>query len=135
MKTKLRIIYAVIFIAVLITEICIALFIHDDFIRPYVGDVLVTVLICSFLRIFIPKGAKLLPAYVFIFAALVEIAQYFDIVKLLGLQDNKILSTLIGRTFSLLDLLCYAIGCVLFFVTESIIKNIYRKHSRNKLNI
>ena len=135
MKTKLRLTYAIIFFIILITEICIALFIHDDFIRPYVGDVLVTVLICSFLRIIIPEGVKLLPAYVFIFAAIVEIAQYFDIVKLLGLQDNKILSTLIGRTFSILDLICYAVGCVLFFVTESIIKNIYRKHSRNRLNI
>ena len=93
MKTKLRIIYTVIFLAVLLIEICIALFIHDDFIRPYLGDVLVTVLICAFLRIFIPEGVKLLPAYVFIFAAVVEILQHFDIVKLLGLEGNAFLST------------------------------------------
>ena len=58
MKTKLRIIYAITFFAVLLIEICIALFIRDDFIRPYIGDVLVTVLICALLRIFIPEGVK-----------------------------------------------------------------------------
>lgn len=129
MKTKLRIIYAIIFIAVLLIEICIALFIHDDFIRPYVGDVLVTVLICALLRIFIPEGVKLLPAYVFIFAAAVEIAQYFDIVKLLGFEDNAFLSTIIGRTFSLHDILCYGAGCILFFVAELLIKRLCRKES------
>lgn len=132
MKTKLRLTYIIFFLVILITEICIALFIHDDFIRPYIGDVLVTVLICSFLRIFIPIGVKLLPAYVFIFSAVVEIAQYFDIVKILGLQDNRILSALIGRTFSLLDLLCYAVGCILFFILENVIKRIYQKRSRSK---
>lgn len=129
MKTKLRIIYTVIFLAVLLIEICIALFIHDDFIRPYIGDVLVTVLICAFLRIFIPEGVKLLPAYVFIFAAAVEIAQYFDIVKLLGLEGNAFLSTIIGRTFSLHDILCYGAGCILFFAVELLIKRLCRKES------
>ncbi len=129
MKTKLRIIYSVIFILILITEICIALFIHDDFIRPYVGDVLVTILICALLRIFIPEGVKLLPAYVFIFAAAVEILQYFDIVKLLGLEGNAFLSTIIGRTFSLHDILCYGAGCLLFFSAEMLIKRICRKES------
>ncbi len=132
MKTRLRITYIIFFLVILITEICIALFIHDDFIRPYVGDVLVTVLICSFLRIFIPEGVRLLPAYVFIFSAVVEIAQYFDIVKILGLQDNRILSTLIGRTFSLLDLLCYAVGCILFFCISVLVQSICRKRNSKK---
>ncbi len=132
MKTKLRITYIIFFLVILITEICIALFIHDDFIRPYVGDVLVTMLICSFLRIFIPEGVRLLPAYVFIFAAIVEITQYFDIVKILGLQDNRVLSTLIGRTFSLLDLLCYAVGCILFFCTSVLVQSICRKRNGKK---
>ncbi|MBP3922551.1 MAG: DUF2809 domain-containing protein [Ruminiclostridium sp.] len=129
MKTKLRIIYAITFLAVLLIEICISLFIHDDFIRPYVGDVLVMVLICALLRIFIPEEVKLLPAYVFIFAAAVEIAQYFDIVKLLGFEDNAFLSTIIGRTFSLHDILCYGAGCILFFVAKLLIKRLCRKES------
>ena len=115
---KRRIIFALLFITVLLSEILIALFVNDNFVRPYVGDMLVTVLICSFFRVFIPKGAKLLPVYVFLFAAAVEVCQYFDIVKLFGLEGNRFISVLLGRTFSLADILCYAVGCILFFGVE-----------------
>ena len=102
----------------LLSEILIALFVNDNFVRPYAGDMLVTVLICSFFRVFIPKGAKLLPVHVFLFAAAVEVCQYFDIVKLFGLEGNRFISVLLGRTFSFPDILCYAVGCILFFGVE-----------------
>ena len=41
---KKRLWYLGVFGLILAIEVCIALFVHDDFIRPYVGDVLVTVL-------------------------------------------------------------------------------------------
>ena len=41
---KRRIVYALIALGLLAVEVLIALFVHDNFIRPYVGDVLVTVL-------------------------------------------------------------------------------------------
>lgn len=119
---KRRIIYALLFLSVLLAEILIALFVKDAFVRPYVGDMLVTVLICCFLRIFFPSGVKLLPVYVFIFASAVEAGQYFDIVKLLGLEGNRFISVLLGRTFSVVDIFCYAIGCLAFFGTEILLK-------------
>lgn len=115
---KRRIIYALLFLSVLLAEILIALFAKDAFVRPYVGDMLVTVLICCFLRIFFPTGVKLLPVYVFLFAAAVEFGQYLDMVKLLGLEGNRLISVLLGRTFSFPDILCYAVGCILFFGAE-----------------
>lgn len=121
MQTRLRKIYAILFGALLLTEVCIALFVRDAFVRPYVGDMLVTVLLCCLCRVVIPKGVKILPVYVFLFAAAVEIGQYFDVVKLLGLEGNRFLSTLIGRTFSLADLLCYGIGCLLFWSADLVI--------------
>ena len=125
-KNRLRVIYGVLFIIILIVEILIALFVHDNFIRPYIGDMLVTVLICSFARFFIPEKIKVLPILVFLFSTLVEIGQYFDFVKLLGLDDNLFISTLLGRTFSVADLICYAMGCILFAVVDCIIKKKYR---------
>lgn len=119
---KRRIIYALLFLSVLLAEILIALFVKDAFVRPYVGDMLVTVLICCFLRIFFPTGVKLLPVYVFLFAAAVELGQYLDMVKLLGLENNTFFSVLLGRTFSLADIFCYAIGCLAFFGTEILLK-------------
>ncbi len=126
MKNRLRVIYGVLFVVILIVEILIALFVHDNFIRPYIGDMLVTVLICSFARFFIPEKIKVLPMLVFAFSALVEIGQYFDFVKLLGIDDNPFISTLLGRTFSVADLICYAMGCILLAVVDCIIKKKYR---------
>lgn len=118
---KLRLTYAAIFYVLLVAEILIALFVHDNFVRPYIGDVLVTVLLCCFCRIVIPKGTHALPVIVFAFAALVEIGQYFHIVTLLGLNDNRFFSTILGTTFSAIDLICYGVGCLIFWLAERIV--------------
>ena len=119
MKNK-RLIYLLIFCGLLVTEIVIALFINDAFVRPYVGDMLVTLLLCCLCRVIVPDKVRLLPVYVFVFAACVEIGQYFDLVALLGLADNRILSVALGRTFSWADLVCYAVGCVAAFLLDRI---------------
>lgn len=107
-----RIVYLLIFCGLLAVEVCIALFVNDAFIRPYVGDMLVTLLLCCLCRVIVPNKVRLLPLYVFIFAACVEVSQYFDLVALLGLADNRMLSIALGRTFSWMDIVCYGIGCV-----------------------
>lgn len=115
---KLRIVYATLFISVLLTEILIALFVHDRFIRPYFGDVLITILLCSFVRTFIPMKIRGLSIYVFLFAAAVEIGQYFNYVELLGLGNSAFFRTWMGTSFSFYDIICYGVGCVAFFVLE-----------------
>ena len=115
---KKRLTYTTVFAVLFLLEILIALFVHDHVIRPYIGDLLVTVLLCCLCRAVIPGRLKLLPVYVFLFAAFVEFCQYIDVVKLLGLENNALLSTLIGRTFSVSDLFCYALGCLVFWVGE-----------------
>ena len=130
-KNKLRLIYGILFFVILTIEILIALFIRDDFVRPYIGDMLVTILICSFARFFIPKKIKVMPLLVFVFSAFVEIGQYFDFVKLLGLDDNAFISTLLGRTFSVADLICYGVGCILFAIFDYIIKRKSEKRYEN----
>lgn len=122
MLKKLRISYFLLFLILLATEILIALFVHDRFVRPYIGDVLVTILICSFVRIFFPAKLSWLTVYVFLFATLVEIGQYFHFVKLLGLDRSIFFSTLLGTSFSFYDLICYAVGCVIFFGIDYILR-------------
>lgn len=122
MKAKRRLTYMLLFVLFLAIEVLIALFVRDNFIRPYVGDMLVTVVICLLLRAVMPIKARLLPLFVFILAALVEIGQYFDFVALLGLSDNRFFSVLLGRTFSLADIICYGAGCIIFFLCEEITK-------------
>ena len=119
MKRK-RMFYALLTIIFLLIEILIALFVRDRFIRPYVGDMLVVVVIYTFLRIWIQNKIKLLPLYVFLFAAGVEVLQYFEIVKILGVEDNTFLRILIGSTFDMKDIFCYGVGCFGIFLVERI---------------
>lgn len=121
MKRNGRIFYVISTVLLLVAEIVIALFVHDSVVRPYVGDVLVVVLLCCFCRVFVGQRIRLLPLYVFFFASAVEIGQYFDVAALLGLSESRFFSTLIGRTFSLCDIACYAVGCLLFAIAESAI--------------
>lgn len=116
-----RIEYLIATMLFLVIEVLIALFVHDDFVRPYVGDVFVVVVIYTFIRIFIPEGVKLLPLYIFVFAAGVEILQYFKIVERLGLSDNRFLSILIGSVFDIKDIVCYGVGCVALVVYEMLL--------------
>ena len=112
MKFRLNKKFFCAFIIVLVIEIIIAVFINDNFIRPYVGDVLIVVLIYCFIKSFVANDIKLLPWYIFIFAVLVEIGQYFNLVYLLGLGDYQIARIIIGTTFDPIDIVCYLIGCI-----------------------
>lgn len=108
-----RIAYGIAAAILLITEVLIALYVHDSFIRPYIGDVLVVIVIYTFIRIFIPERYRLLPLWVFLFAVGVEVLQFMHIVELLGLKDNRFFSLLVGSVFDIKDIICYAAGCLL----------------------
>ncbi len=125
---KTRLVYIIVFILLFAIEVAIAVFVRDNFIRPFVGDVLVVMLICAFLRIFIPEKIKLMPVFATAFAVTVEVMQYFDFVKLLGLENNIILSTALGRTFDIKDIICYIIGGAIFFIAEIILRRTAREH-------
>ena len=112
---KINKIYLCIFLILVVIEVMIALFVHDTIIRPYIGDVLIVFLMYSFIRGIVGKRIKLLLLYLFIFSALVEIAQYFQIVKMLNLQDNKLFSIIIGTHFDIKDILCYLVASLILF--------------------
>ena len=116
---KKRIGYVLAAIAVFIIEVLIALFVRDRFIRPYVGDMLVVVLIYICVRVIFPERPRLLPLYVFLFAVLVEGLQAANLVELLGLAGNRFFSVLIGTTFDWKDIACYGAGCVLCGLWEA----------------
>lgn len=117
---KKRMGYLAVTVLLFVVELLIALFVHDNFIRPYVGDVLVVVLLYTFVRIFIPQGGRLLPLYIFLFAAGVEVLQYFRIAEVLGLSDHRVLSVVIGSVFDVKDIVCYGVGCALLGIYEGI---------------
>ena len=125
MKNR-RLPYVVTALVLLLIEIYIGLFVRDRFVRPFLGDVLVTILLCCLCRAVKPTGVRLLPVYVMAFATLVEVAQYFDVVKLVGLERNAFISTIVGRSYSYKDLICYAVGCGFFWAIERAVKRLFK---------
>lgn len=117
-KTIKRLTYGIATLVFLVVEVMIALFVHDSFIRPYIGDALVVIVLYTFIRMFIPEGIKLLPLYIFIFACLIEFLQYIHIVEILELQDNAFFRIIIGSVFDWSDILCYGIGCVVLVIFD-----------------
>ena len=114
---KKRLLFLAVFIFLFIVEVLIALYVHDDFVRPYVGDMIVTVLVWSFARIVFPQKFRLMSLYVMIFATLIEVGQYFNYVDVLGIT-NPVLVTMMGTSFAWADIACYAVGCVVAAVSD-----------------
>ncbi len=116
--TGVRLRYLGAFFILLCIELFIGICVHDRFIRPYVGDMLVVILIYFFLRALHPYGMKNMIWYVFFFALAVEILQYFHLGRLLGLEHNRLAMIILGSTFDVGDILCYFTGCLLVWLTE-----------------
>ena len=110
MKRK-RLLFAAAAVILLAVEIVIGLYVHDSFVRPYLGDTLVVMLIWCVLRIIFPTGKPWLSAAVFLFAVLVETTQIFPLCELLGV-DNRLLRTLMGTSFAWGDIVAYLAGCL-----------------------
>ncbi len=104
-------------------EVCIALFVKDTFVRPFVGDALVVILIYCFFRIFLDISYRKIAFGVFLFACCIEILQFFDYVKLLHLENNRVISVILGRTFEWIDFIAYFTG----FLFIILIENFYNK--------
>ena len=102
---------------ILTAEIYIAVCVKGGFVRHYAGDVLAVILLYALARAIFSVTPSNLALKIFAFAAALEIAQYFGVVQILGIE-NKILKIMIGGTFDLADLLCYAVGCILVDVYE-----------------
>lgn len=101
-----------------LTEIIIALYINDLFIRPYGGDVLVVLLVYYFLKTFIKTKLIYLASFTLIFAYFVEYLQYLNFITIIGLQNNKLARVVIGTSFSWGDIICYTFGFILILIID-----------------
>lgn len=109
----------VITILLFLTETAIALWVRDAFIRPYLGDVLVILLIYYFVKSFFPLPTAVVATATLLFAFLIEYLQYMNCISLLGLEKNKIARTVLGASFSWEDIGCYVAGFLLIFPLEN----------------
>jgi len=112
-----RLAFLVVAVLILAVEIYIAVCVNGGFVRHYLGDVFAVILLYALARAIFSVPPSNLALKIFAFAAALELAQYFGAVQILGIE-NKILKIMIGGTFDLADLLCYAVGCILVGVYE-----------------
>lgn len=96
--------------ALLAVEILIAGCLRDGFIRFYVGDYLVVILIYCIVRTFTACPVLKTAVGVWIFSIVVEISQFFHLIGHLGLGDSRIAHLILGSHFEWKDLLAYTAG-------------------------
>ena len=122
-KKKLRLLLSITAFMLLIAEVVIA-FYASGWIRNYLGDVLVVLFLYALYRaVFIDRPSKwfVLPTIILLIAFGVEFLQLWGICNRLGIH-NRYALILLGASFSIGDLVCYAVGCILCYLVEYITK-------------
>lgn len=104
-----------------IIELLIALYVNDAFVRPYVGDYLVVILMYCAVCTFIKGSVVKIAAGVLLFSYIIEVLQYFHFVNVLGLQDNVLARTVIGTGFEWSDLVAYTLGVMTIVWVEKMV--------------
>lgn len=130
---KLNVIYLVFTIILFTIEILIAKFAHDEIIRPYIGDLLVVILIYCFVKSLLNTPFFYTAIAVLIFSYLVETLQYFDIVTKLGLAHSKFARIIIGTSFAWIDMAAYTVGIAIVIGIELFMNN--KKNAKHILII
>lgn len=116
--------YFLLTLLIFFIEIGIALYINDTFIRPYLGDVLVVILLYCFVKTFFKVPVITTALLVLLFSFIVELLQFLNIVKIVGLEHYKIARIVIGTSFSWADLVCYTAGIgIVLLVEKQLSKN------------
>ncbi len=104
-------------IFIFVVEVLIATELKNIFfVRAYLGDVFVVMLMYYFIKAFFDFNPTKLIVGIFIFSCLIEFAQYFHFGELLGFKDTRIVMIILGNSFSWIDILCYFAGCAVIFL-------------------
>jgi hypothetical protein len=120
--------YFIAAVILFVVEVLIALYVHDQIVRPYIGDFLVVILLYCFVSAFINADTIKVAVGVIIFAYLIEFLQYLDLIAFLGLQKSRLANVVLGNYFEWIDIVAYTLGIVAVISFESI-----RNYNRKKL--
>ena len=124
MKIKFNLKYLFLTILLFLTEVLIATVLKDIFfIRAYLGDVIVVILLYTFIKTFTIIDDQKLIVGIFIFSCVIELAQYFNIAEKIGFRKGSLMYIVIGNSFSWIDILCYAVGCMLLLIPVYLNRN------------
>ena len=111
-------IYFLLACVLFLLEVYIALYVNDNFVRPYVGDFLVVMLLYCAVKSFLNAPAWNVALSVLAFAFFIEGMQYLNVVRLLNLQDFALARVVIGTSFQWIDMVAYTAGIAVVLVIE-----------------
>ncbi|MBR5178751.1 MAG: DUF2809 domain-containing protein [Lachnospiraceae bacterium] len=117
-----RLVYIILTVVLFGIEVLIGLF-ADGWVRSYLGDVLVVILLYTICRSVSPdRPVKwyVLPTAILIFSFIVELLQLWGFCDRFGITNN-FLRIIIGTGFSVVDLVCYCIGIIPCYLAEFMI--------------
>ncbi|WP_284462414.1 DUF2809 domain-containing protein [Chryseobacterium sp.] len=124
MKLQFSLKYFLISIFIFLIEVLIATKLKDVFfVRAYLGDVIVVILLYTLVKSFFRVDNQKLIGGILIFSCMVEFAQYFNIAEKLGFREGSLMYIVIGNSFSWIDILCYAAGCLLIYLFVKMTEN------------
>jgi len=115
MRVEISVRHFLCFILLFLVEVYIGKYVKDSFVRPYLGDVLVVILLYCLVRSFLHVEDRNLIIGVFTFACFVEFTQYIHLIRILGLEHSKVVSAIMGTSFAWNDILCYLAGCLIVY--------------------
>ena len=130
-KFRFHLGYFLIAILLFLIEIVIAKYV-TGWVRSYLGDVLVIMLIYSAVMTIIKLNKKVVVLLTLILAFAIEFSQYFTLAELLGFEKGSVAYIVLGNTFSVEDLLCYLLGGFVILTIESMTfrNNLYNRANR-----
>ena len=113
-----RLIFGILSVILLGIEVLIGLFAHG-WVRSYLGDVLVVILLYTIVRTIVPRKGKrfVIPTIILVFSFIVEFLQLWGFCDRFGIT-NEFLRIIIGTGFSWIDIACYCIGIIPCYVSE-----------------
>lgn len=110
--------YFLLAVLLFITEVLIAVYFQAGFIRHYFGDFLVVILIYCFVKSFLKISVIKAAIGVLLFAYFIELLQYLNFVKWIGLGDNRMANVVLGNYFEWADMVAYTLGVLFVLVME-----------------
>lgn len=122
--------YALAAIFLFAVEVLIALFVRDQFVRPYLGDVIAVMLVYAVLRAVTPLGVWSALSIALGIALVIEVAQALNLLGALGLADNRFARVVLGGAFDMLDMAAYVAGGAAVLAIEVAVRRAGRGNGR-----
>lgn len=122
MKWKFNVHYFLPACLLFATEVVIALFVRDGFVRPYAGDFLVVILLYCLIKSFLTLTVWKTAIIVLLLSFVIESLQYIRFIDIIGLSGNKVLKTVLGYGFEWWDILAYTLGILAVLLFEKVVR-------------